>query len=167
MNDAPNLIVTGFMGTGKTTVGQIVARMTGAPLIDTDAVIASRAGMAVYRIFQTQGEPAFRALERELCEEIARLRGHVVASGGGMLIDSGCREALLCSGVVVCLWTPIDDLRERLVGDPTRPLAADWEALLEKRRPVYEAMQYHIDTGGKLPEQVAEEAIVIWRSHSS
>ena len=164
-DDRPNLVLTGFMGTGKSTAGHFVAQITGMPLIDTDNLIAKRAGMPIREVFQVKGEPEFRRIEREICTEVSARRGQVIATGGGMLVDPANLAAMMENGVVICLWAPAGELRRRLTGDPSRPLAGDWEGLLEKRRRNYEVMPHHIYTEGKPPEQVAEEAIAIWRRH--
>lgn len=164
-DDRPNLVLTGFMGTGKSTAGHFAAQMTGMPLVDTDKLIAERAGMPIRDVFRAYGEPEFRRIERELCADIAAKRGQVIATGGGMLIDPANLSAMMENGVVICLWTPAEELRRRLTGDPSRPLAGDWETILQNRQQIYEAMPHHIYTEGKLPEQVAEEAVAIWRNH--
>lgn len=166
MNDErPNLVLTGFMGTGKTTAGHFAAQMTGMTLVDTDHLIAARAGMPIQDVFRLKGEQEFRRAEREVCTEVSGRRGQVIATGGGMLIDPANLAAMKENGVVICLWVPVEDLRRRLTGDPSRPLAGDWESLLAKRQQIYEAMPHHIYTEGKRPEQVAEEAVAIWRNH--
>ena len=167
MNDGPaNLVLTGFMGTGKSTAGHFAAQMTGMTLVDTDNLIAQRAGMPIHEVFRVKGEPEFRRIEREICSAVAGKRGQVIATGGGMLVDPANLAAMMENGVVICLWVPAEELRRRLTGDPSRPLASDWEAVLEKRQRIYEAMPHHIYTEGKRPEQVAEEAVAIWRKHS-
>lgn len=165
-NDQPNLVLTGFMGTGKSTAGGFAAQMTGMPMVDTDKLIAQRAGMPVHDVFRIYGEAEFRRIEREVCSEISSMGAQVIATGGGMLIDPSNLAAMLENGVVICLWAPAEELRHRLTGDPSRPLAGDWETVLANRQQIYEAMPYHIYTEGKLPRQVAEEAVAIWRSHS-
>jgi len=167
MNDGrPNLVLTGFMGTGKSTAGHFAAQMTGMPLVDTDKVIAARAGMPIREVFRSLGEPEFRRIERDLCTEIAARGGQVIATGGGMLVDPANMAAMMEHGIIICLWAPMEELRRRLTGDPSRPLAGEWEAVLGQRQRVYEAMPHHIYTEGKRPEQVAEEAVAIWRNHS-
>lgn len=167
MNDnRPNLVLTGFMGTGKSTAGHFAAQMTGMPLVDTDRLIAARIGMPIHEIFHTRGEAEFRRIEREVCAEITSKAAQVIATGGGMLIDPRNLAAMLENGVVICLWASAEELRRRLTGDPSRPLSGDWEAVLETRQRIYEAMPHHIFTEGKPPEQVAKEAVAIWHNHS-
>ena len=164
-DDRPNLVLTGFMGTGKSTAARLAAQLTGMTLVDTDNLIAKRAGMPIREVFRAKGEPEFRHIEREVCVEVSGRSGQVIATGGGMLVDPVNLAAMMENGVVICLWAPAEELRRRLTGDPSRPLAGDWEAVLEKRQSIYEAMPHHIYTEGKTPEQVAKEAVAIWRNH--
>ncbi len=165
----PNIILTGFMGTGKTTAGQAVAERLGRWFVDMDAVIERRAGKPVSAIFRDEGEPAFRRLEAELCRELARERNLVIAAGGGALIDEENRRALGESGLLICLAAPVDALLARLEGDADRPLLAGpdrrarVEALLAQRAAAYAAMPHHIDTGGLTVEQTAERIIRLAR----
>lgn len=158
-----NIVITGFMGTGKTTVGKRVAARLGRRFVDTDALIAKRTGMSVARIFAEQGEPAFRALERALVLELARLSRLVIATGGGMLVDAENRERMLESGFVVCLQAAPETIAARLRRNSDRPLAANWQQLLEARAQAYAAIPEQIDTEGKTADQVAEEIIERWR----
>lgn len=162
-----NLILTGFMGVGKSTVGKRIALITGRRFVDADDVIVERAGMSIPQIFATQGEPAFRTLEKEVCRDLAAERGLIVATGGGMLVDADNRATMLGSGTVVCLDADPGVIRSRLVPSlAERPLADDWEALYEKRRAAYAAIPMHIDTSNKTPHKTAEEIIALWRSTS-
>ncbi|GIL14213.1 MAG: shikimate kinase [Chloroflexota bacterium] len=163
MNDR-NIILTGFMGTGKTTVGRLVAEHLERPFVDTDAEIVKQAGKSIAEIFATEGEPAFRHIERRLCRFLAAQSGLVIATGGGMLVDAGNREVMLASGMVVCLMADPETILARLQDDPTeRPLLrGDWRALLEQRRLAYEAFPCQVITTGKTPEQVADEVVQLW-----
>lgn len=166
MSEPANLVLTGFMGTGKTTVGQRISRRLGLPFVDTDSLIRARTGMSIPEIFARLGESEFRRLEREVCADLASRHGQVIATGGGMLLDSANLHAMTEGGAVICLWASPEDLRVRLSLDHSRPLASNWEALLEARRQIYAAMPYHIQTTNKTPDTVAEEAIALWQKHS-
>ncbi|NWG17366.1 MAG: shikimate kinase [Chloroflexi bacterium] len=159
-----NIVLTGFMGTGKTTVGQMVAEHLGRPFVDTDAEIVRQAGKSIAEIFATDGEPAFRHVERRLCRFLAAQGGLVIATGGGMLVDAGNRDVMLASGIVVCLTAHPDTILARLQDDPTeRPLLrGDWRALMEQRRAAYAAIPCQVETTGKTPEQVAREVLALW-----
>lgn len=164
-----NIVITGFMGTGKSTVGRRVAELLGRSLVDTDEEIVKRVGMAIPQIFATYGEDGFRHIEKRICRFYAAQRGYVIATGGGMLVDEGNREVMIASGFVVCLNTSPEEIRQRLMKDAVeRPLlAGDWLALLEQRRPVYAEIPYQIDTSSKTPEEIAQEIVRLWQSESA
>jgi shikimate kinase len=163
-----NIVITGFMGTGKSTVGRRVAELLERPFVDTDDEIVRRVGMAIPEIFATYGEEGFRHIEKRICRFYAAQRGYVIATGGGMLVDEGNRAVMAASGFVVCLNAPPEVIRQRLMKDPAeRPLlSGDWPALLEKRRPAYDDIPHQIETTGKTPEAVAQEVIRLWQSES-
>ena len=163
MNFATNIVLTGFMGTGKTTVGQILARKLNREFVDMDALIETRAGMTIPQIFERRGEDEFRALERRLVYELALRNGLVIATGGGALIDDDMRETMVQSGMVLCLNASKADIRARLAENAHRPLAAGWERLLEARASAYAKMPYQIQTTGKTPEEIAGEIAALDR----
>jgi shikimate kinase len=155
------------MGTGKTTVGQLVADCIGWSFVDADDEIVERAGMTIPQIFEREGEAGFRTVERMICQSLAARTSIVIATGGGMLVDEGNRAVMLASGLVICLNAAPDTLAERLAGDEGRPLLkSDWRALLEKRREVYASIPLQVDTTGKAPHDVALEIVELWRSIS-
>ena len=102
-----NIILTGFMGTGKTSVGREVARRLGRPFIDMDAEIEARTGKSIPAIFAEEGEAHFRNLEAGLCRELSARRGLVIATGGGTLVNEENRRLMSSGGLVICLtcWT--------------------------------------------------------------
>jgi shikimate kinase len=161
-----NLIVTGFMGAGKTTVGQRVAALLKRRFVDADDVIVERAEMSIAQMFATKGEAAFRALEKEVCRDLAAEREIVVATGGGMLVDPENRARMLQSGLVVCLDAAPDVIRARLALGEGRPLAGNWEALYEQRRAVYAEIPTHVDTSARTPDSIAQEIVRLWRTAS-
>lgn len=156
-----NIIITGFMATGKTTVGQLVADYTGWRFVDSDEEIMRRVGMTISEIFARDGEKGFRRYERVVCQTLAAGQKQVIATGGGMLVDETNRGVMLASGLVVCLTASPDEIRTRLGNFAGRPLAPDWEQLLESRRMAYAAIPYQIDTTGLTPEEVSEKVIAL------
>ncbi len=162
-----NLILAGFMGTGKTTVGQLVAAKLGMPFVDTDPEVEKRAGRSVANIFATSGEAAFRKLEAEVCQQLATVRGQVIATGGGALLDPASRQALEANGLVICLTCDLDEITQRIGSGASRPLYADdrarLEELLAQRASLYDSLPYHVDTTHRRPEQVAEEIVELWK----
>jgi shikimate kinase len=167
LNDC-NIVVTGFMGTGKTTVGRCIAASLQRQFIDTDEKIIEEAGKPISQIFSEDGEAAFRHIERRVCRFLAGQRWLVIATGGGMLIDESNLRVMMASGFVVCLNATPEEIRQRLAGETGRPLfSGDWESLLEKRRAVYAKIPCQIDTVGKTPNQIAQEIIELWQNAST
>jgi shikimate kinase len=154
------------MGSGKTTVGRIVARDLGWAFLDTDDVIVARHG-PIDAIFAEQGEVAFRALEREVAAEVARRRHHVIATGGRMLLDSANADALTATGRVFCLVANAEEIIGRLRADvngPVRPLlagddpAAAVARLLNEREVGYGQFE-QVHTAGRSPQDIAADII--------
>jgi 3-dehydroquinate synthase len=159
MNNTQNIVITGFMGAGKTTVGQIVAQQLKRQFVDMDHVIEQRTGLTIPQIFADYGEVFFRALERGIAHELAMQSGLVIATGGGALVPDDLREMMGRHNTLVCLNVSPTDLEERLEDTADRPLAGDWKRLLEERRAVYAQIPLQVDTSGKLPEDIAAEVI--------
>jgi shikimate kinase len=167
-----NIAITGFMGTGKTTVARIVAGRLGFELVSTDALIEARAGQSIPEIFAQKGEAAFRRLEAIICREVAMRPDVVIDTGGGALLDPASRAAFLKSGLVICLTCAPDEIMRRLSGDSSRPLLAGdararIAALLAERAPIYNALSHHVDTTHRSPEQAADEVIALWMQSTS
>jgi len=160
-----NLIITGFMGSGKSEVGREVARRLGREFVDMDTLIEQRVGMAIPDIFAQRGEGFFRQQERQLCQELAQRHGLVIATGGGALIPEENRQVLGTNGLLVCLNCDVEEILRRLAKVENRPLldVADRreriEALLAQRREAYSRIPHHIDTTGLTVEEVAERVI--------
>lgn len=162
----PNIVLTGFMGVGKTTIGMRVADRTRHPFVDTDDLIVQRQGKAIAQIFAEEGEPAFRALERSLAQELSQHRGLVIATGGGMLVDPDNRARLGHSGVIVCLDASATVIGQRLLGSDGRPLAHNWQQLYAARQQAYAAIDLHVSTDGRTVEDITEEVIALWQNAS-
>ncbi|HJQ84413.1 MAG TPA: shikimate kinase [Candidatus Binatia bacterium] len=150
------VILTGFMGTGKTEVGRRLARELGRPFVDIDKLVETAAGRTVAQIFATDGEARFRELERAAVVEACRVPNAIVATGGGTLMDPDNRRRLAASGPIVCLTAPAEEILGR-IGDPaSRPLLANGggdrlarvRELLAARAPVYALASHGVDTGG-------------------
>ena len=162
--DVP-LFLVGFMATGKTTVGRILAARLGWKLVDLDEVIVRDAGQSVPRIFETEGEAGFRAREARALGEVSRERKIVVATGGG----AACREdnlrAMLAAGRVVALAITPEEAVRRARGGAGRPLLAGADplaaatALLAARSPFYARAHLTVDTVGRAPEDVADDVL--------
>ncbi len=161
------LVLTGFMGTGKTRVGRRVAERLGRPFLDTDAVIEKTAGRSVREIFATEGETSFRARERGALEEVCAMEDAVISIGGGALLASENRALLARSGLLVCLTATPEAIAQRVAPSVAdRPLLAGAASLPERirdllaaRAPVYAGVGEQVDTTGCSVEEVADEVI--------
>ncbi len=162
-----HLILTGFMGAGKTTVGKALSSLMSRPLLDTDQLIEAQAGMSVSRIFEVCGEEEFRRLETETIRTILDRKEAVVLSvGGGLPLREENRLLLRQAGQVVYLRVKPQTVLTRLKGDTTRPLLQGGDVeekvrnLLTLRGPVYEEGAHLIvDVDGKTPQQIGEEIL--------
>ena len=170
---AANIVITGFMGTGKSSVGRLVAERLGRAFVDMDLLIEEREGCSIAEIFATRGEPDFRTVERELCRELAARSDLVIATGGGALIDPPNREVMGSSGVLFCLQCEPEEILRRLALAEDRPLLdvgdrrPQIEALLAQRRKAYAQIPHQIETTDKEIEQIAEEVIRLARATRS
>ncbi|HEX4006237.1 MAG TPA: shikimate kinase [Acidobacteriaceae bacterium] len=156
------IILTGFMGAGKTTAGALLAERLRWRFVDSDGVVESRAGMSVAVIFARQGEAAFRDLEAEAIRETAQTEQVVLALGGGALERAQTRDFLagLAAWRVVFLEAPLETLLSRCAGQedgPVRPVLRDRERLAERwaaRLPWYRQAHVTVATEGRAPEAV-------------
>ncbi len=168
-----NIILCGFMGCGKTTVGRNIARKTGRRFIDMDRYIEEKAGMTVSDIFAQFGEEGFRNREHEACRELAQMNGVIVASGGGALTFE--RNVAVFKGVdtIVLLDVPLGTIAERLRSDVRRPLLQrpDKEKVMaelyEKRMPLYLAAADVVVKGESTPLKTAMAVIAHQRPSAS
>ncbi len=168
-SSAANLVLVGFMGTGKSAVGRCIAERWGRTFLDMDALIEEREGRTIPAIFRDSGEPYFRRLETQLAAELGEPRSLVIAAGGGIVLHPVNIEHLRRGGVVVCLTATPDAILQRVAGDTHRPLlqAPDRERrvreLLEARKPFYESIPDRVDTTGRPVEDVADLVEAIYR----
>ena len=146
-----NVILVGFMGAGKSTVGRLLARRLGRCFVETDAMITAREGHSIPEIFEARGEPYFRQLESEVLEALADKRDHVVATGGGFPCEPGVMDRLLQLGTVVWLAADFEAVYARANRIGGRPMLAgrsveDAAALYRVRQDVYRHAHLALDT---------------------
>ena len=168
--------LTGFMASGKSTVGPEAAARLGQPFLDLDRLIAAHAGRSIPTLFAEDGEEHFRELERDLLRRTAATDDLVVALGGGALVDDENRAFAKEHGLVLYLNAPVDTLVDRVADDDTRrPLLEDdtgarlprdeqrtrIEAMMEERRPTYEAAHHTLDADRPVTEVVARVVEVV------
>ncbi len=154
------IVLVGFMGAGKTTVGRHLASILGWDFVDLDDRVVERAGKPVAAIFREHGEAAFRAAEHEAAVELAARRFVVIAAGGGAFVAPDTRAALSRDALTVWLRCALPALLARIVDDGSRPLAGNRErisALLTEREPVYRLADVVVDTTGVAPPDAARE----------
>ena len=157
----------GFMGTGKTAVGKILAEKLGKEFIETDAIIIEKAGKSIPEIFRQDGEIAFRELEIEVIAEVAARKNAVIACGGGAVLNKINIDRLREESVIVCLTASPQDILKRTSADADeRPLLAvddrmkQIEELMKFRGPYYErSADITVDTSRLNPRGVAERII--------
>ncbi len=160
-----NIVLTGFMGTGKSAVGRRLAEDLHVAFVDVDETIEKRAGHSVRNIFEHQGEAAFRILEADVITELSKVDRAVISTGGGALLNPKNQENLSRQGILVCLRAKTSTLLERLKEDVTRPLLtgenveARMERLLKERQSIYDLCTFQIDTDDKTIAAVATEII--------
>lgn len=163
-----SIILCGFMGCGKSTVGQCVATLLGMPFIDLDSYIVDKAAMSIKEIFAAHGEQHFRALESAAIRELAAA-GAVLATGGGALINPKNAEAARAGGMVIFLDLDFDACYERIQGDGTRPLVMSntreqLHELFDKRREIYLAHSEITINAAASPEALAQEIAALYKN---
>jgi len=153
----PNIILTGFMATGKTTVGKLLAARLGYSFVDTDELIAARVGMTVADIFHDKGERIFREMEAELALELADKEGLVISTGGSFMLNPGNAAALGRTGRVFCLVATPEEIMERVSKDThvRRPLLEVPNPILR----VVELLHQRQEGYARFPQMVTSEKI--------
>jgi shikimate kinase len=160
-----NIALIGFMGTGKSSVGQLVAAQLHFAYLDTDHVIEARAGKTISELFAQDGEPAFRELERRVVEELSLRRKTVISSGGGLAANEANLASLKSHALVVCLWASPERIWERVRGQTHRPLLnepdplARIRSLLAVREPWYRKADILLNTELRSVREVAQQVI--------
>lgn len=165
-----NLVLIGFMGVGKSTVGRLCSAALRMTFVDSDAEIEARAGARVPDLFAAYGEAHFRQLEREVIADLASSSGRVIATGGGVPMDPENTKRLRASGLVVLLHASHETLLRRLQRGNNRPLLANCEdpraritELLARREACYRAAAHcHVDGTGRSARQVADRVVSLY-----
>jgi len=167
----PNLVITGFMGTGKTTVGKEVARLLGRTFYDFDCIIEQRMKSSIKDIFEKYGEGYFRDIESKIATEFVNKTDAVIATGGGTLLFNNNYSVLSQNGIIFCLTAKKDILIERLENSFGRPLLAGGtlseriECLLNEREALYQKLPNPIDTSNLSIVEAACKIIEIYNQY--
>lgn len=161
-----NIVLIGFMGTGKSAVGKVLAHDLGREFVDLDQAAEERIGMSISGFFKIQGESAFRALEQELVREFAVYEGMVIACGGGVVLEPSNVKRLRQTGRLVLLEAEPETIYERLKNDTSRPVLGDQvqletiKKLLDSRDEKYKrSADLVVNTDQKNVQETADEII--------
>ena len=160
-----NIVLVGFMGTGKNAVGKMLARRLGIDYIDTDDLIEKDQGMKIKDIFEKKGEPYFREVEKKIIKGVCQKQDQVIAAGGGAVIFDENMENFKKSGIIVCLTARPEVIYQRTkktclrpllnVEDPLRKI----RELLKEREPFYAKADFFVDTSDLTVEKITDKII--------
>ncbi len=162
------LVLIGPPGSGKSTVGKLVAQSLGVEFADTDEIVEANEGRAISEIFLTDGEDAFRAAEREAVAAALATHSGVLSLGGGSVLDSGTREQLATHRVIF-LHVGLADAAKRVGLNTARPLLVgsprrQWQELMDARFPIYsEVADAQVSTSGQTPEESRDAVLEVMR----
>ena len=169
MDRRDNLVLLGFMGTGKSALGRRIAALAGCPFLDMDSELERRAGKSISRIFAEDGEPAFRQMESALAAEWGRREGAVIACGGGVVLRDENLQALGENGMLVCLTARPEVILARTAPSKKRPLLAGEDPagkirdLLAARASRYARIPLQLDTSDAGPDDLAAQLLARWK----
>ena len=169
-----NIVLIGYRGTGKSVIGELLARRLGMPYIGMDAAIVARAGMSIPEIVENYGWPKFRDIESEQARELAGLDNIIIDTGGGIIERPENIEVLQMNACIFWLKASVATIVSRIQDGTERPALTSGKSfteevaeVLERRIPKYRsAAHYEIDTDELTPEQIADWIIDIWRERS-
>jgi len=165
-----NIIITGFMGTGKSVAAKELARKLKMEFIDMDRIIEERQGMSIADIFARYGENYFREQENKLVKELFQKENMVIATGGGTLLSSDNARMLGQAGEIVCLYADSQTIYNRVKRKNDRPLLkgenvlSEIDHLLEERKKMYANIKWKIDTTNLNIEEVTDKIIALLKS---
>lgn len=160
-----NIVLIGFMATGKTSVGRGLSKRLKREFFEIDETIEKKEGTSIKKIFETKGEGYFRKLEKEIVKEASKKDGIIISAGGGAVIDEENFKNLKENGILICLEASADVILERTKDLKTRPLLntpnpkKKIEELLKKRAPYYKKADFCIDTDSLTVEQVVDKIV--------
>ncbi len=166
-----NLVIVGFMGTGKTEVGRIVSQQMGRTFVDIDDQIVRAAGMTINDIFKNHGEELFREIESGIIKKFSEIEGLVISTGGGSLLRVENVENLRRTGVLICLTASPEEIARRVADDRHRPLldvsdrVGTVRDMLAKRSGSYRQSDLTVDTDGKDAAAAAQEVLDAFRRY--
>ena len=166
MNEARrNIYLIGMMGTGKSTVGKLVASHIKMDFIDSDSAIEERTGLSVSEIFSTHGEEGFREMEKEFISNGHPLKNCLISCGGGLCMNKGVWTEMKSKGLIVCLWAEKETIYDRVKNDTNRPLLQvkkpihEIGKIINQRKDTYLRADLVIKTDNLMAEEVASKIV--------
>lgn len=167
-----NIVLIGYRGTGKSSVGKLLAERSGRTLVSTDAEVVRRAGQSIPEIVAQHGWDRFRDLESEVCRDLAGRDGLIIDTGGGVILRQENVDRLKANGILIWLTAEVPTISRRISGDTQRPsltgtksFIEEIEEVLRERTPKYRAAADHtIATDDKSPVEVVEAIQAIIRA---
>lgn len=158
-----NIVILGFMGTGKTAVAKKIANDLRMQFVETDSIIEEREGISINEIFSAKGEPYFRKVEADVVKELSNKKGLVISAGGGVVLNPDNIKELQKNCILICLNATPEEIYKRVQDEKHRPLLKvndplkKIKDLLNYRKPYYNKIKLQIDTTGKSIEDVVGE----------
>ena len=168
-----NIVLIGFMGTGKTTVGQQISKELWMPMVDTDTMVEVDNQMIIGEIFDRYGEGYFRNLETAVVRKVSKFKSHVISTGGGVVLRFENLNLLQENGLLFCLRATPEEIFERIKDESRRPLLKDPDPpnkirqLLQARQAHYQHIEHQIETTNLSIEEVTNQIIGIYQSARS
>ena len=167
MTESKNILLTGFMGSGKSTVGRIIAEKLNREFLDTDEKIEEDQNQTISHIFREKGEAHFRLLEKLVINDICRTGNSVIATGGGSLLNEDNLDMSLQTGIVFCLTAEIDILISRMGNRRNRPMVSEKNSdaiieLYDSRKNSYNKLPNQIDTSDISPHETADIIVKLY-----
>lgn len=168
-----NIVLIGFMGTGKTTVGQQISKELWMPMVDTDTMVEVDNQMIIGEIFDRYGEGYFRNLETAVVRKVSKFKSHVISTGGGVVLRFENLNLLQENGLLFCLRATPEEIFERIKDESRRPLLKDSDPpnkirqLLQARQAHYQHIEHQIETTNLSIEEVTNQIIGIYQSARS
>jgi shikimate kinase len=165
-----NIVITGFMGTGKSVAAKELARKLKMEFIDMDKIIEERQGMSIADVFSRYGEKYFRQQENKLVKELSKEENMVIATGGGTLLSSDNARILGLRGQIICLYANSQTIYNRVKRKNNRPLLkrenvlSEINRLLEERKKIYDNIKWKIDTTNLNIQEVTDKIIALLKS---
>ncbi|MFH1825504.1 MAG: shikimate kinase [Candidatus Firestonebacteria bacterium] len=163
-----NIILLGFMGTGKTTIGKILAKKLEFKFIDVDEIIEERIGKSISKIFKEDGEKKFRIIEKEVVRDVSKLKNTIISTGGGVVLLEKNVNNLRKNGILISLMSSPESILKRVIKDKKRPLLnysnklKTIKKLLDFRFPYYvNNVDYIIDTSNLSPNKIVKKILCL------